>query len=200
MTATPTYLDHTHQYFLGTEEVPGVTHVLRDMGLDRDWHYTDPFYRRRGKAIHEACRLIDKDTLDWERLAPAIIGWPRAWEKFLRERSFEPDPEMTERPMLSDRYRFGGTCDRWGMMQGERWLIDIKTGDPIHPAVDLQLGLYAYLIEEVAGRKTDKRAAVRLREDGDYELIIPPRPLVCDVQLGLAAVQLYHLRKAHRLL
>jgi hypothetical protein len=56
------------------------------------------------------------------------------------------EPIILEAPLVSDLYRFGGTCDFYGHVDGILTLMDFKTGKGIWPEHFYQLAAYSKLI------------------------------------------------------
>jgi hypothetical protein len=187
-----------HRYFFDNLEAVGVTRMIRSMGLDKDWTLIDPKYRIRGKAAHDVCCAIDAEEWDPDSTHPDLLCYGLAYQKFLKDTGFQP--VLIEHPVGSFAYRLAGTLDRWGFIGDTKWCIDLKTGEPVHPACDLQVALYAYLLEQQEGKTSDKRMVVHLRKDGDWRAVEPTRPLSMDIADGLAACRLYWLRSRWGLL
>jgi len=59
-------------------------------------------------------------------------------------RSTGADPICVELTVYSARYRYGGTLDAFARIDGDVWLLDIKTGRQIPETVPLQLAAYQY--------------------------------------------------------
>lgn len=57
-------------------------------------------------------------------------------------------PMLIEVPLVSERYRFGGTIDLLGELNGDLWLIDYKTGKAIYPEMLSQIAAYRVLLGE----------------------------------------------------
>ena len=66
-------------------------------------------------------------------------------------------------------FTFAGTIDRVVVIDGELWIIDIKTTSSIHPHVGVQLAAYVALSEGYYGG-TYRRAALQLRGDGSFKV------------------------------
>jgi len=73
-------------------------------------------------------------------------------------------PIINEQPFVSEKLKFGGTIDLYAEVNGEKQLIDFKTGSGIYDDYFYQLGGYALLLEEV-GYKIDKAVIVRIGRD-----------------------------------
>jgi hypothetical protein len=56
--------------------------------------------------------------------------------------------EHIEMPLVSEEYRYGGTIDWYGEIDGKKWLVDIKTSKGLFPEHVYQVAAYwAMLIE-----------------------------------------------------
>ena len=160
-----TFDEATHAYAIGGRPVPSVTQVI---GRVLPGFSAGEWYLRRGRAVHHGCRLADAGTLDWDSVAPEIIGRIHAWQRFKDESSFQPI--IVERPLWSARYRFAGTMDR-GLVRGnDVALCDLKS--TIEPQVAIQLGGYSLLWREnkreLKAPLPTQAVAVELRDDGTY--------------------------------
>lgn len=112
----------THTYWLGDEPVPSVTGILRAA-----YPPSRPYPEGsgdRGTRIHLLTAQIDYGMTP--KVSPEDAGFVRAYEAFLR--AHRPGYEEIERPRISRRYRFGGTPDRLGELNGRPLVLDIKTG------------------------------------------------------------------------
>ncbi len=66
-----------------------------------------------------------------------------AWEK-----QHKLESTVLEEPLVSEAYKFGGTCDFFGLVDGKYELLDFKTGSGIWPEFWYQVSAYAQLIFE----------------------------------------------------
>ena len=64
------------------------------------------------------------------------------------EKTHHIEPVLVESPLVSERYRFGGTVDCIGLMDGELWLGDVKTSSGIFPEMLIQVAAYTRLAYE----------------------------------------------------
>jgi len=64
-----------------------------------------------------------------------------------------------ERPLVSERYRFGGTPDALAELDGLIYLLDWKTSSGVYPDNLLQLAAYGMLLEE---NRPDMKLASRV--------------------------------------
>jgi hypothetical protein len=71
---------------------------------------------------------------------------------------------LIEQPLVSEVMRFGGTPDLLCVMNGDRVLVDFKTGKAIYPDFFFQLAAYKALIQE-KGYVVDKARILRIGRD-----------------------------------
>lgn len=58
----------------------------------------------------------------------------------------------TERTVINDAYRYAGTCDLVGMLDGKKYVIDLKTSKAFYePSMPMQVAAYAHCLEGVEG-------------------------------------------------
>lgn len=118
-------------------------------------------------------------------------------DKFLKFRSdHKLETILMEEPLVSEKYRYGGTCDWYGKLDGIPTLIDYKTGSGVYPEHYLQInGGYRHLLEE-HGHEVQKAMILHINTDeGFYDL----RPLSDDTEKYWKAfkclVDFYYLYK-----
>jgi len=71
------------------------------------------------------------------------------------EKGHEVEPILIEQQMVSEAWRFGGTCDFYGLIDGEPTLVDLKTGSGIYPEHFYQVAAYRWLLAE-AGHRVER--------------------------------------------
>lgn len=127
-----------------------------------------------GTYIHEAIEayVLDKPHGDWpDDAAPYLENAV----SFLTE--FGVLVEMVEASIFNRTQKYAGTLDMIATINGERWLIDFKTGSGVYPEAALQMAAYAHAefigkpdrSEELMPR-IDHAAVIHLRPDG-YKVI-----------------------------
>lgn len=221
MTATPLnpridvqFLDDKgqHEYLLNGQPAVSVTTVMSSEGLSGSAFWKEE-HRNRGTAVHRIAEIVTSrqwsgGTVDeiiansrWDpnKTAPVLIPYGRAMAQYLLDSQFRP--EHTELPVGSLRYRLCGKLDSWGTIPtGQKMLIDWKSGEPQASAWPVQTSLYAALLEESYGLKTDLCTVIWLRADGTYKALPPIEPKGQPLAIGFCAVNLYHWRAANRML
>jgi len=81
-----------------------------------------------------------ENTLDLaENAAISYFEW---------EKDHDVRAEFCERPMVSEKHRYGGTCDFYGLVDGKRTLLDLKTGSGIWPEHVIQVAAYRQMLRE----------------------------------------------------
>lgn len=83
------------------------------------------------------------------------------WEK---NRSIKPI--LVEEPMVSERFRFGGTIDCLAKLNGNLCLVDFKTSSGIFPEMMIQVAAYRALLAE-HGHKVDQNIILRIGRTPD---------------------------------
>jgi hypothetical protein len=155
---------HTHTYTCGGEVFPSVTQVLSDLGFYGDAaQYFTGYKRDLGSFTHKAIELYLSEDLDESALDPAILPRLNAWRKFEQDTGYVSSG--CEIVMWSESYRFAGTLDHKGILNGKQVIIDVKTG-VLLPATGIQLGGY----EILDGTPGLKRYGLQLKDDGSYAL------------------------------
>lgn len=180
-----------HIYYLDGVRIPGVTSVLKSAGLVQSYGgFGDT--QLRGLHVHYACELMDLNDLDWSTVYPQWMGYVQAYQKFREDTGFEP--QLIEFQSYHPVYRFAGTMDRRGSMNGRMWQIDLKTGAP-SDWWSLQTAGYQLLEEREWAE--DGRASLQLNENGTYRLHIYEDE--GDRGVFLAALALYYWKSNHKI-
>lgn len=192
-----TFDAQAHKYYLDNIEIPGVTTVLKTVGLIENYYgFGDAQFR--GLHVHFACELLDLNDLDWRTVYPAWQGYVKSYMGFKEETGFIP--ELIEFQTYHPVYRFGGTMDRRGRLPNllknpeQRAELDLKTGttEDWHK---YQTGGY-----KILGRNewmNDRRGCLYLQEDGS------PAKLAwhdddADLRVFLAALTVTHAKWSKR--
>ena len=158
---------------------PSVTTILQYMPKNKffeTWlkdvgHNADLIMRRAGKEgtqVHEAIEtLLDGEELHWMDDYGNARYNEKVWEminKFVEFwQTYKPELISTEEFVYSDEYKYAGTADLIVEMDGERWLLDVKTSNNLHRSYNLQLAAYAKAWEEMFGQKIDRTGILWLK-------------------------------------
>ena len=153
--------------------IPGVTDIITEAGLS-DFSRANPDVLRRaqdfGKAVHAACHLNDINDLDMGSLDPVLKPYLDAWIKWEKDTGFIL--ESSEQIVYSKRYRYAGTYDRIGRIDGIKTLIDIKSGTTLPKTIALQTAAYmeAYNEGKIREGKIKRRLVVQLLENSPAKI------------------------------
>ncbi len=202
-----TFQEEGHRYFLDGAEIPGNTSMLKAAGLIDDTWFT-PESRDRGIRVHDAVWFEDEGSLDWSTVREDEKPRVEAFVDFKLKTGWVSD--VNECLVHSEALRFATRPDLVGVMNGARWTVNVKTGEP-SKWVGLQLAgeliaLNSVIFaseEEWVKRLTwfdnnpyvTKRAALHLKANGKWRLIPFEDPADMPTFEGL--VRLHHWRAAH---
>ena len=77
--------------------------------------------------------------------------------------------DMTEAPLVSEQFKYGGTLDALGYIDNQPILIDWKTSNAVYSDYLLQLAAYAQLVKECLGIEVQGFFLCRFaKEEGDF--------------------------------
>lgn len=178
---------HQKYYTSDGTQVPGVTTILGVIDKSR---MLVPWANKLGLQGIESGKYVDETavigTLAHEMVQEDLGGpmWDRAKyspdqvdqaeNSFLKYLEWAKGRDMATRfiemQMVSEKHRFGGTVDWYGIMDGLFWLIDIKTSKALYPEHMYQVSAYRKLLEET-GNKVDRVGILRIgrSEDEGFE-------------------------------
>ena len=158
---------------------PSVTTILQYMPKNKffeNWmkdvgHNANIIMRKAGKEgtqVHEACeKLVLGEEVSWMDNYGTAKYSQIVWEMILKFADFwrthKPELISAEDFVWSDVHRYAGTADLVVKMDGETWLLDIKTSNSLHKSYDLQLASYAKGLEEAKGIKIDRTGIIWLK-------------------------------------
>ena len=139
---------------------------LKDVG-----HNADLIMRKAGKEgtqVHEAAEaLVLGKEVNWMDDYGSAKYSQLVWEMILKFYDFwsthKPELISAEEFVYSDEFKYAGTADLLVKMDGETWLLDIKTSNNLHRSYNLQLAAYAKAIEEAKGIKIDRTGIIWLK-------------------------------------
>lgn len=157
----------SHVYTFGGEIVPSVTGIISGL---YDFSFVDRATLSAaadfGTAVHRACELRDLQNLDMDSLAPPLVPYLAAWERFLAETN--ATILEVEKRYHHSMMGYAGTLDRVLEINRRIVLVDIKTVSRLTPAVGVQLAAYQHLLTSNTLHRSVDRAAVQLKGDGTY--------------------------------
>ena len=178
----------THTYTLDGKELPSVTHIIRYLAVDKA-NNADPnmalIARERGSAVHEATVMYDYSGEIPDDFPAEYAPYLEAYVQFVRD--YKPKWELTEHKMGNEYLDFAGTLDRFGLIDGEYAILDIKTSYKVDmPSLSAQLTAYRSLLyKEYSPAKWDailekglNLYGLQLMRNGKYRLY------KCDESVG----------------
>jgi hypothetical protein len=158
---------------------PSVTTILQYMPKNKffdNWlkdvgHSADLIMRKAGKEgtqVHEAAEaLVLGEEVNWMDDYGNARYSQIVWEMILKFYDFwstyKPKLISTEEFVFSDKFKYAGTADLLVEMDGETWLLDLKTSNNLHRSYNLQLAAYAKAIEETKGIKIQRTGIIWLK-------------------------------------
>lgn len=156
-----------HEYRFNGVVVPSVTQILAPLS---NFEFVNPEVlaaaQAFGTAVHRACELDDLHQLDEDALDENLMPYLQGWRMFMTEHACRW--EAVELRVYHHAMGYAGTLDRVGYVDGDRSMVDIKSGARLFPSTGPQTAAYAQAYAPLAARSF-KRYAVRLYPNG-YEL------------------------------
>lgn len=126
----------------------------------------------RGRMVHQATAIIDKgeELSDYE-IPSECEAYIEAYQRFLREMRFIPDPNWIEQPMITTLFgrRVATTPDAVGTIDGIPTVVERKATAAKHPSWAIQTAGQALVLRS-AGIQIRQRLAVQLLKTGRYSL------------------------------
>lgn len=158
---------------------PSVTTILQYMPKNKffeSWlkdvgHNADLIMRKAGKEgtqVHEACeKLVKGEEVTWMDNYGNAKYSQIVWEMILKFYDFwttyKPKLISTEYFVWSDEHKYAGTADLVVELDGEVWLLDLKTSNSLHKSYDLQLASYAKALKECKGITIERTGILWLK-------------------------------------
>lgn len=194
----------THTYTLDGVELPSVTHIIRYLAVDKAKN-ADPnaaaIARERGTLVHQEAMLFDYTNSFSSDIDSDCAPYLEAYVQFVRD--YKPGWELIEHQMGNKTLGFAGTLDRFGLIDGEYAILDIKTSYKVDmPSLSAQLTAYRSLLyKEYLPAKWDEILekglnlyGLQLMRDGKYRLY------KCDESVGdilfQSCLKIYRATKA----
>ena len=187
------FLEQPHTYLLDGEAIPCVSDLCRF--LSREIYKDTPSWRMeeaaaRGTAVHKATEDLDRTggvCID-EDYAPYV----QAYAAFLHDH--DVIWEMTEKSMWHPEYRYAGTIDRYGTVDGVKTLVDLKTTYTVYKTIcGASLNLYRMILE-ARQKAVEKLLILHLKKDGTYKLV----PISIENAVPMALITLHNTLKKKR--
>lgn len=116
---------------------------------------------RKGSIVHDLTERFDNGEVislfnELQDYRMKISDWA-FFERYVEFRSRFPFTiELNEQNFVSSKIGYGGTIDRVIIMDGLRYLIDIKTSNYLGDEFWLQIAAYKKMYEKMTGNKVDR--------------------------------------------
>lgn len=122
---------------------------------------------RRGSTVHQLTDDYDKGLqVDLLNESGQPMYSMEEWSFFERyvefSKRFTPTFDFIEQQVICPELGFGGTIDRIGVIEGKKYIIDIKTSNGIYNSYWLQLAAYRQAAYVNMGIETDGAAILWL--------------------------------------
>ena len=86
------------------------------------------------------------------------------------EKKRKPTYHENEIKMVSDKYKFGGTCDAICTIGNKLTILDFKTSSGVYDEFIIQLAAYRQMYQESTGKKIQQAILLKLDKEGEgYE-------------------------------
>lgn len=158
-----TFNADNHTYWRGSTRIPGVSEILKKVGLSKDYSGISPFYAERGKAVHLAIQYFLEKRLDINSLDEIIKPFFKAFlSYYYKDESRLGHILALEQPMASANYSFAGTPDLV-----TETIYDWKCSKEHDKVADLQGEFYKAIVFDRFGLMLPF-IVVELHEDGTY--------------------------------
>ncbi|MFH1883803.1 MAG: hypothetical protein ABIL62_13990 [Planctomycetota bacterium] len=119
----------------------------------------------------------------------------KSWDAWCRGRDIKPI--LLEAPLVSERYRYGGTLDLFAEVDGIKTLIDLKSTNDIWPEHFTQVSAYRQLLIE-AGHTVDAVRILnipRARTAVFKEAVLGDEVLEKNFEIFTSLLKVYQIRK-----
>jgi hypothetical protein len=187
------FFDKGHIYMLDGERLPCVSDLCRF--LHREIYSDAPVWQlevaaEMGTKVHASTEALDKTGR--AEIDGDYVPYLEAYAQFLREH--EVSWELIEHPDYHPDLMYAGTIDRYGMVDGFRTLVDLKTTYTVYkPLCSASLNLYRLMLE-ARGKQVEKLLIIHLKKDGSYKLV----PFDFDDTVPMALITIHNALKKKR--
>jgi len=139
---------------------------LKQVGFASD--YIVKKAAEEGTQVHELCEAyLNGEELNFLDNKGRPQYNPDVWQMFLRFvefwEEFKPTLIETEVHLFSDILKIAGTCDLIVEINGEIWLLDLKTSNQLQLTYELQTAVYGQCYEECFGKKINRYGILWLK-------------------------------------
>lgn len=159
----------THTYTVDGQRVPCVSDLFKPVEAFDCSPQVLQQAALRGTMVHEYCELIDYGTdPDSLEVNPDLTGYVLAYLRFLRD--YKPQWECIEQPLYRKSLNLAGTMDRYGIIDGEPVLLDIKTSSSVSARTKKIWATKLYAYRGLCNDFECKAWNLLLKKDGTYTI------------------------------
>lgn len=187
------FYDKSHVYELDGERIPCVSDLCRF--IHKEIYKDAPLWQMeaaadRGTKVHAATEALDKTGR--AEIEDGYLPYLQAYAQFRQEH--EVQWELIEYADYHPELMYAGTIDRYGIVDGRKTLLDVKTTYQCHkPLCTASLNLYRKIIE-LRGYEVEQLLILHLKKDGNYKLV----QIAIDDDLPFALITLHNILKKKR--
>lgn len=166
-------------YKRNDEYYPSVTSILNAFPKGKyfeEWLKTSGFNAdaivrkaaEEGTQVHQAIEnLLKGEEVKWIEDNGYVNYSLDIWKMILKFQEFwsihKPTLIESEIHLFSDQHKIAGTCDLVLEMNGEKWILDIKTSNSLHTTYDLQTSAYVTCWNELFEEPVQRRGVLWLK-------------------------------------
>ena len=187
------FYDKSHVYELDGDRIPCVSDLCRF--IHKEIYKDAPLWQMeaaadRGTKVHAATEALDKTGR--AEIEDSYLPYLQAYAQFRQEH--EVQWELIEYADYHPELMYAGTIDRYGLVDGYRTLVDLKTTYRVYkPLCGASLNLYR-LILEARQKAVERLMIIHLKKDGTYKLVNIP----IDGAVAMALITLHNALKTRR--
>lgn len=161
--------EERHEYSVDGVIVPSVSEIIKPLTFETAVN-SKPWLRDiaadRGTRVHQATMLMDYGEAP--DIDPDTAGYIKAYQRFLND--YKPKWEGIETLVYHDGFQYAGTVDRYGYIDGEACLVDIKTGTYNKYPMSAQLAGYTLALGKMMVFRAERAFDLMLTKYGTYEI------------------------------
>ena len=138
----------------------------------------------------------ETDFFGYDQTQQDAAAWcVGSWDAWCRGRDIKLI--LVEAPLVSERYRYGGTCDLYAEIDGIKTLVDLKSTNDIWPEHHIQVSAYRQLLIE-AGHTVDAVRILNIPRSKTatfQEAVLSPEVLDKNFSIFTNLLSVYQIRK-----
>lgn len=186
-----------HTYTWGGKPVPGVTTVMKDVGITQDFSYVDEVVLADasllGQRVHAMVETdIKAGPMELDEVPFDLIPYWETWQDFRYTSGFVP--LLSEEKLYSQKHGYAGQLDLLGEMNGKIILPDIKRVTAVSRTAEIQTAAYRQLVEEnYPDYATADRCVLHFKKGGGWQLV--PHKGKSDLRVFLSALNVYNWKR-----